>query len=70
MTGVFARTGTGGEAHLSVGTNSIGLVELVVLGAGKAAVLLLTPEDSSRLALQLRLASRAAAAPLEPGDDS
>jgi hypothetical protein len=70
MNGVFARTGTGGEAHLSVGTNSIGLIELVILGVGKAAALLLTPEDAERLASQLRLASRAAAIPSQNGDDA
>jgi hypothetical protein len=47
--GLFCRLGDGGEAHLSVGTNSIGLVEIVVLGVGKATVLILASADAACL---------------------
>jgi hypothetical protein len=52
MTGVFARTGTGDEAYLHTGVNGLAMVELVILGAGRPALLLLTPEDAASLLRQ------------------
>jgi hypothetical protein len=40
-TGIFCRTGDGGEAFIHTGTNALAMVEIAVLGAGKALVLIL-----------------------------
>jgi hypothetical protein len=67
-TGVFARTGTGDEAYLHTGINSLGMVEIVILGLGRGTVLMLTPADALSLALSIQLAVAAPAVPPENGD--
>jgi hypothetical protein len=46
------------------------MVEIAVLGAGKALVLILTAADAASLALSIQEAVRDAALPPENGDDT